>query len=176
MTSTATYRTQDITGHVLFLWALPGTMSCSATIGASDSILVSQCSIEPGKFTQLHAAQIILPFRRFYSLFDNFTNLFYSFLDSLCAIRCDQSMQWFIFSREWLAIFSSNFAFFHRAFATNHDLCAGVFLQFLQSVSTWSNEETYKVDIWVLFLWNHHSVIHSLHWRLVISRWFILLI
>ncbi len=40
-----------------------------------DSILVSESSIQPGKFSQLHATQIILPFRRFYSLFDNFTNL-----------------------------------------------------------------------------------------------------
>lgn len=62
--------------------------------------------------------------------------LFHSFLHIFHSVGSDKRMKGFILTRQHLAIFPPHLPFFHRTFASDHDLCVALFLNVLQCVSS----------------------------------------
>lgn len=81
-------------------------------------------------------------------------------------------MQWFVLTGKWLAILASDFTFFYGALATYNNLGASLLLHCLQSIPSWTNEQTHEINIGMLFLRNKHFVTYTCHGRLIICRRF----
>ena len=149
-----------VVGHIGLVLALPRLVVSSATVGAADSPVLSQGTVEESQLSELHLAELVAALWDLHALLDDLLDLVDRLLDALGVRGRHIRVQWLVFSRQRLAIFPSNFSFFHAAFASDDDFRSSVFLHIFQSISSWSNQKTNKVDIWMVVLGYHHLVTH----------------
>jgi len=168
MARVATQRTNNPSCEVWLLRTLPGLVCVVATVRTAGSIGLTQSSVQESKFPQLHPAKIILSFWNLNTLPDHFLDPLHRLLDTLQVVASHKGVQRLILAGHW-AILAPHLAFFDRAFATDYDLGASIFLHRLERVASGSNQQTHKVDVRIGLLRNHHLVGHFDHWWLVIS-------
>lgn len=154
----------DVVGDVGPVGALPRLVAWRPTVGAagaSQEVVLTQGAVEQGQLAQLHAAQVVLALGHFHTLPDYLLDPVYGFAHILLARSCDESMQRFVFTRQWLAILATHFAFLDGALAPNDDLGSRFLFQGLERVAPWADQQADKVDVWVLLLRDHHFFAHT---------------
>lgn len=144
-------------GDNWFIWALPRLVICGAA-GATLYIVLTECAIELRQLTQLHATQIIVTLGHFNALPNDILNLVHSLAHRLRIGRCDEGMQRFILPRQRLTILATHFSLLDRTLAAYNNLGSGVLLHGLERITTWTNQETHKIDVRMLLLWYQHLI------------------
>jgi len=152
-----TKRTDNSCSKIWLLRTLPRLVRVVATVCAARPISLPQSAIEQRKLPQLHAAQVILTFRHLHPLSDHLLDPLYSLVHAVQVIASHKGMQRLVLARHW-PILAANLSFLDRPFASNYDLSTSVLLHRLESVPTWTNEQTYKVDVRIRLLRDHHFV------------------
>jgi hypothetical protein len=92
VTSVAANATDDIGGEVALLGAVILAMSDLATVLTCLVFVITQCSVECGKFTKLVSLQFVLAFRNGSRSFDDIVDQRLGFVDFLFSIGHDETV------------------------------------------------------------------------------------
>jgi len=162
-----------VVGHVGLVLALPCLVVRGPAVGALGHPVLSQGPVQQGQLPQLHLPQLVASLRNFHPLLDHFPDPPDRLVDGVSIRGSDISMQGLVFSWQWLPVFSPNLSLFDATLAPNDDLCTSILLHVLQSVPSWSNEKSDKVDVRMFLLGDHHLVRHLHCRRLIVRRSFV---
>lgn len=155
MTSATTSSTHNAIGNTGLFGTKPRFVlgrTATWTVG------LTQCTVQLSQFSQLHTTQIIMALWHFNALSNNVFYFVHRLFHGLRIGGSDESMKWFIFSSQWLTIFSSNFSLLHGSLAANNNLSACFFFHSLQSIATRTNQKSHKINVGMFFLGYQHFI------------------
>lgn len=165
VTSSSARRTHNAGRNVRLVWTEPSLVFVGTAIGTTGTVGLPKSSVQLSQLSELHPTKIVVTFRNFDALPDDILDPIDGLLHRFRITSRDKSVQWFVLTWQRLAILTAHFAFLDGTLATDYDLGTGVLFHGLEGIATWSNQQTDKVDVRMLFLRDEHLVADTNHRR-----------
>ena len=91
-----------------------------------QAVVLAQCSVEQGQLAQLIASQVVGRLGQVDALLHDLAYLGTRLGHTLHRRSCHIGVQWFIFARQRLAVFTADFVLFDRTLAANDYFASGL--------------------------------------------------